>query len=166
VANGLGLYVRVHADIAKTVVYLGSEANGGFLPVGTGFLGALRYTDHDFGFLITANHVLALAGDGPSEFVIGMMVAYHLVGSAQDQITVLAIQGQAKPESGYSVDERNTGFAMVVPIERIFEIPESKQLTNSMDEVIARGPSNTRVRPAARAQSPFAVVEPFHDLEF
>jgi hypothetical protein len=57
---------------------------------------------------------------------IGMMVGYHLVGTVQDQIVVPQLQGDnVGPE--YSLDERNTGFAVVIPMERIFEIVESDE---------------------------------------
>ena len=52
---------------------------------------------------------------------IGMIVGYHLVASAEDQIVVPQVQGN-DPYPEYSLDERNTGFAVVIPMERVFEI--------------------------------------------
>ena len=60
---------------------------------------------------------------------IGMMVGYQLVATAQDQIVVPQLQGEV-PGSEYSLDERNTGFAVVIPMERIFEIVESDEFNN------------------------------------
>jgi hypothetical protein len=60
---------------------------------------------------------------------LGMTVGYQLVASAEDQIIVPQMQGNdTRPE--YSLDERNTGFAVVIPMERIFEIVEHEDFKN------------------------------------
>lgn len=59
----------------------------------------------------------------PAYVPLGMMLGYHLVATAQDQIQVPNQDGDI-PDN-LSVDERNTGFAVVVPFERFFELLES-----------------------------------------
>jgi|CXWL01.1.fsa_nt_gi hypothetical protein len=57
---------------------------------------------------------------------IGMVLGYHVVESAQDQITVPQFQGDAVAD-GLSVDERNTGFTVVLPFEAILDLVESER---------------------------------------
>jgi hypothetical protein len=56
---------------------------------------------------------------------IGMMLGYHVVETAQDQISVPQIQG-GKYFLTPSVDERNTGFAVVLPFARIVDLFEDE----------------------------------------
>jgi hypothetical protein len=73
--------------------------------------------------------------EGPGIILIGMMLGYHLVSSAQDQIVVpLKQRGEITTE--YSLDERNTGFGVVLPIERIFSRIEQEDFCNALDECI------------------------------
>jgi hypothetical protein len=61
VAEGLGIPVRVHSDVPKTVVFVGVEVDGRFFPVGTGFIATLpAYDGHLFYFLVTADHVVQM----------------------------------------------------------------------------------------------------------
>ena len=55
-----GHYVRVHDELPKTIVFIGMEAGGRFLPVGTGFLAAFKKKGFDFNFVVTANHVIEM----------------------------------------------------------------------------------------------------------
>jgi hypothetical protein len=66
-----------------------------------------------------------------------MMLGYHLVASAKDQIVVPKMQGE-EPQSEYSLDERNTGFAVVVPIEKLFDVMEASDTRKIMDAEIRR----------------------------
>ena len=75
--------------------------------------------------------------DGSSLICIGMMLGYHLVASAEDQIVVPKMQGE-EPQSEYSLDERNTGFAVVVPIEKLFDVMEASDTRKIMDAEIRR----------------------------
>ena len=51
--------MRVHRDIRKCVVYVGLEAAGGFVPLGTGFIVAIPFTEtHAFMYLVTARHLI------------------------------------------------------------------------------------------------------------
>jgi hypothetical protein len=58
---------------------------------------------------------------------IGILVGYHVVESKEDQISVPQFQtgSGAKATSAASPDEKNTGFGVVIPIERVFDIVES-----------------------------------------
>jgi len=93
--------------------------------------------------------------EGLGAICIGMMLGYHLVASAEDQIIVpqrqpaTSRQGMpTDPQQDYSLDERNTGFGVVLPIERMLDIMESEPVRKKMDEAIDRPQRNTRVRPA------------------
>jgi hypothetical protein len=84
---------------------------------------------------------------GSGAIFIGVMLGYHLVSSKEDQIVVPARQGEtANPE--YSLDERNTGFAVVAPIEAIFDIMESDIMKKSMDTGIERLSQKAKFREA------------------
>jgi hypothetical protein len=64
VADRLGLLMRVHPSTWRSVVYVGLNARGSFLPVGTGFCTGTRYRDHAFFNFVTADHVVDLvSGD-------------------------------------------------------------------------------------------------------
>lgn len=65
---------------------------------------------------------------GEAYVPIGVMLGYHLVASAEDQIQAPKIPGE--DVARVSPDERNTGLAVVTPIERIFEIFEQPELQN------------------------------------
>jgi hypothetical protein len=71
---------------------------------------------------------------GPMHITLGIMIGYHLVESAEDQIIVPQVQGQPVTDQP-SVDERNTGFAVVVPIERVYDIFEAPPLAITLSEV-------------------------------
>ena len=64
VADRLGLLMRVHPSTWRSVVYVGLNARGSFLPLGTGFCTGTRYRDHAFFNFVTADHVVDLvSGD-------------------------------------------------------------------------------------------------------
>jgi len=88
---------------------------------------------------------------GPGAICIDMMLGYHLVSSREDQIVVPDQQtgSQEEIKEKFSLDERNTGFGVVVPIERIFDIMESDAVKQAMDRALAKPQNNTRVRPAS-----------------
>ncbi|WP_095199055.1 serine protease [Mesorhizobium carmichaelinearum] len=74
-----------------------------------------------------------LKGARIPEFPIGVMIGYHLVRSAEDQI---AVPHDEDADPGPDTDERNTGFAVVVPIERVFDLLEKPELVAEMDETV------------------------------
>jgi len=73
--------------------------------------------------------------NGPTYIPLGILVGYHVVESKTDQILVPQYQEGNMVESGaaHGVDERNTGFAVVIPIERVIEIFEIDSLVKHLD---------------------------------
>lgn len=83
---------------------------------------------------------------------LGMLTGYHIVASAADQIEVPKIQGEDLPErdeDGAPIDERNTGFAVVVPWERLLDLIESDTLQKDADMAIANHLKSANYRPAS-----------------
>jgi len=83
--------------------------------------------------------------------IIGVLVGYHVVETKEDQIAVPQFQqnnGSKAASAERGVDERNTGFAVVIPIERIFDILEKPELVATMKAWVqqnvkkASGPSS------------------------
>lgn len=64
--------------------------------------------------------------DASQGTILGILVGYHCVEDKDDIISVPRHGPQEASENGgeYSADERNTGFGVVIPIERVFEIFE------------------------------------------
>jgi hypothetical protein len=75
--------------------------------------------------------------EGRTAFCMGVMLGYHLVSSAEDQIITPRHQG-GSVTSEYSLEERNTGFAVVVPIEKLFDLVETREMKKLFDEEIGR----------------------------
>jgi hypothetical protein len=73
-----------------------------------------------------------------SAICIGMMLGYHLSASAEDQIVVPPFETVTEGTNEPSLDERNTGFGVVLPIERLFEVMESDAMRRGMDDAIKR----------------------------
>ncbi len=67
---------------------------------------------------------------------LGILVGYHVVASKEDQVPVPRFRESNAPQNEqdeyYSPDERNTGFGIVIPIERVMEILERKDLQAEM----------------------------------
>lgn len=66
--------------------------------------------------------------DNPNCSLIGMLLGYHAVEYKEDQIEVprYGAREASANDLSYSSDERNTGFGVVVMIERLFDIFETK----------------------------------------
>jgi len=77
-----------------------------------------------------------------------MLTGYHLVASSEDQIPVPQIQGEETATERRSTDELNTGFAVVVPWERLIEIIESEPVEKEMNAVVNRRIQQSGYRPA------------------
>jgi hypothetical protein len=87
--------------------------------------------------LSASGSIRTLHGDGLDAFPIGMMLGYHVVSTLEDQIPVPSTEGEtAKSET--SLDERNTGFAVVVPIEAILDVVEGETALLVLDSAAAR----------------------------
>ena len=87
----------------------------------------------------------------PVAIPLGMITGYHIVASAEDQILVPQIQGDDLPDDGPSIDERNIGFAVAIPYERILDMLESDFLEKDMDVSINNHLKNSGFRPASVA---------------
>ena len=82
--------------------------------------------------------------------LIGVLIGYHVTESATDQITVPRLQQEPTTEAArdYSPDERNTGFGIVVPVERVMDVLEYEEVKNNMNAAIRRLNENNPARPA------------------
>jgi hypothetical protein len=101
---------------------------------------------------------------------LGMMLGYHLVASAQDQI-IVPRHWDAEVQDGlqddYSLDERNTGFAVVVPFERLLEMAESEAFQNKMADSLRQEQQKTGFRPASAKPEPSTKADnPQHKEDF
>jgi hypothetical protein len=74
--------------------------------------------------------------------LLGVMLGYHVVESAEDQILVPRVQqiadGTGDTPASPGIDERNTGFAVVVPIERAFDIVQGEEMKAALGHAIER----------------------------
>lgn len=78
--------------------------------------------------------------DGYIHVPVGTLVGYHIVESREDQIEVPQFQGllhddlpnEEKPTR--SADERATGFAVVIPIERVMELVQGDLMKNVREQ--------------------------------
>ena len=52
--------MRFPADVVKATVFVGLEANGRFIPRGSGFFATVPYQGYFFPFVVTADHVVEL----------------------------------------------------------------------------------------------------------
>lgn len=104
----------------------------------------------------------------PSNFPIGVMIGYHLVKSREDQIQVPQFQNEPLTERAKpSVDERNTGFGVVVPIERVFEMIESDDFKQEIDRAKQKLIARTGYRKAsAPAPDQGSAENPNHKADF
>jgi hypothetical protein len=57
-ADLVGLFVRTNSNIRRCVAFVGTEAGGQFVPLGTAFIVGIQREDVVFAFLATASHVL------------------------------------------------------------------------------------------------------------
>jgi hypothetical protein len=122
-----------------------------------------------------ANGKLELLDTGTGAICIGMMLGYHLSASSEDEIVVPTMQQSPKSKAqenkkldGLSLDERNTGFAVVLPIERLFDVMETDAMKKVMDQAIDK--AKGRVRPAGApivgADLPADDANPNHREDF
>lgn len=69
--------------------------------------------------------------------ILGILVGYHCVEDPSDIIPVPrhAQTASSSGEDYYSADERNTGFGVVIPFERVCEIMEREDVRAVFDQV-------------------------------
>jgi hypothetical protein len=84
---------------------------------------------------------------------IGVLVGYHVVESKEDQIQVpqhpepgMAAAGS---EGARSIDERNTGFGVVIPFERVLEVIEGPEMTELCSLSLAEFRARQGFKPAS-----------------
>jgi hypothetical protein len=109
----------------------------------------------------------------PTYIPLGMMLGYHLVSTAEDQIHVPRIAGEDQPVPEYSMDERNTGFGVVIPLDRIFDVMEGlhdimaesakRKLKNSGFREAGLGPSSSSEK---SGDPPATDANPKHQEDF
>lgn len=87
-----------------------------------------------------------LSDTGGGLIPIGMMLGYHIVQSAQDQIAVPLIQGEERGEP--SIDERNTRFAVVLPFECVLDLFEQEDSQEAMKRAARTHVAASGFRPA------------------
>jgi len=105
-----------------------------------------------------------------AHFPLGILTGYHVVESSQDEMVVPKFQ--QGPESDLAElpaslapkqEERRTGFAVVVPINHVFEIFESEEIM----AILKKGANATRNRTGYRPASagPVEVNHPASDVQ-
>ena len=68
-----------------------------------------------------------------AHFPLGILIGHHVIESAQDELVVPKFQQQPEEPWPEGVpkpkgEERRTGFAVVLPINHMFEIFESEEI--------------------------------------
>jgi len=107
---------------------------------------------------VGVNNKIEILDTGLGAVCIGMMLGYHLSASKEDEIVVPTFQQppqDKKPDeesNGLSLDERNTGFAVVLPIECLFDVMESDAMKEKMDRAIDKAKGRVRAAGAPVAQ--------------
>jgi hypothetical protein len=74
--------------------------------------------------------------DRPTHVPLGIVVGYHIIESREDQIVVPTFQqvaGNRQPLPPTQNDERRTGFAVVLPIQRVYELFEGKEMKKVLE---------------------------------
>ena len=80
----------------------------------------------------TILHLKECAGARP----LGMLTGFHMIMSSEDQIQVPQHRGEEIGSSENTAENINTGFAVVVPWERLLEITETEGFGSHMDRSI------------------------------
>jgi hypothetical protein len=113
------------------------------------------------------NGQLTMIEKGPSYVPLGILIGYHVTELKIDQINVPAFQEpEDKREYGLDVDkseERRTGFAVVLPIQNIYEIFESDMIMKIMKEGAEHVRKTSGYRPASVSLPSSETVPPASD---
>ncbi len=111
----------------------------------------------------------------PVYIPLGILIGYHVIESVEDEIAVPQYQQNPddreykKPPS--TVDERRTGFGVVIPIQRVFQVFESE----AMKKIISQGVAEAReksgfrrasARPVSEFDPPAIDANPTHREDF
>jgi hypothetical protein len=100
---------------------------------------------------------------------LGILIGHHMIRSKEDQISVPQFQQSPEhrehPESNeMPLDERRTGFAVVLPINHVFEIFESEQLKKIFGIAAEEVKKTSGFRPASAVSSPLKMDLPTNDV--
>jgi hypothetical protein len=104
----------------------------------------------------------------PKYLPLGILIGHHMIKSKEAQLAVPQFQQLPEDrEEGESdempLDERRTGFAVVIPINRIFEIFESDELRKILGQAADDSKAGSGFRRASAASSPLEVGLPSND---
>ena len=140
-AAGIGLYTSHYGEIRnRPVVRIGNIAAMPEEPVRTdhGYVNAYLAEIRSIGGLSGSPVYLNVprfrikdgeiqTRDNPMYQPIGMLVDYHLIETQEDQIVVPQFQNEESTDHNTTsgAGKLNTGFGVVIPIERVIEILES-----------------------------------------
>ncbi len=80
---------------------------------------------------------------------LGIVTGYHMVASDADQIPVPRIQGSPLKGSKDADDNRNTGFAVVIPWEILLDMKDDPQMKKLLDDAIEAHIKGSGARPAS-----------------
>jgi hypothetical protein len=123
------------------------------------------------GYLIECHSIAGLSGspvywnvpqfrmkDGKFQHIhtyvpLGILIGYHVIESREDEIAVPQFQ-QTEEDRQYGepsnkVDERRTGFGVVLPIQHIYGIFESEEIQKVMAENVGEARKKSGYRPAS-----------------
>ncbi|HWU27391.1 MAG TPA: hypothetical protein VN154_13415 [Rhizomicrobium sp.] len=96
----------------------------------------------------------------PAMLPLGLMLGYHVVETSQDQISVPQFQGE-DPPTIFSLDERNTGFGVVLPFVDILEVWQQPVAQAHMKKIVENlraksgyRPAGIKIPPSRKAEAP------------
>lgn len=126
-----------------------------------------------FGYLIECHSIAGLSGspvywslskhehsaDGKitsqyANIILGILIGHHVVQSKEDEMRVPQFQTklesrEVRPDQEYVGEDRRTGFAVVLPIQRIFEFFESEPMQKFLKDNFEKARKNSGFRPDA-----------------
>lgn len=107
--------------------------------------------------------------DHDISLLLGVMIGYHIVESKEDQIEVPQFQ-EFREAGAPQMTERNTGFAVVIPEDRLFELMESEEMSKRLDALVTEHFKKSGFRRAgassAKAQAEPSDANPDHKEDF
>lgn len=83
---------------------------------------------------------------------VGILIGYHVIEGKDDSIVVPQFQqsaGKRTYSSSSGVDERRTGFGVVIPIQFVYEIFDGEQMQKILRENVERVRRESGFRPAS-----------------
>jgi hypothetical protein len=68
---------------------------------------------------------------------IGVLIGHHVIETKEDEIVVPEFREDSIREPG-ALTQKNTGFGVVIPMERLFEMVETKRFEDSFADALAQ----------------------------